>query len=722
MPETAKRTARVPILGEDGRISDDYIPAAIGENVTKAEAAAKRAETAATGAEGSASAASQSATQASGSASAASESASQAQQSAETAGGAATSAQSAQMAAEAAKTAAETAQSAAAGSAQDAQQSATAAAESAANVADKFIASAKATTLDPGSQATASVENQVLTIGVPKGDKGDKGDQGDKGETGDKGDPGTAATIAVGSVTGLDAGASPTVVNSGTANAARFDFGIPKGDKGDTGDPGHTPQRGVDYWTAEDVEAVVEDAKAQAVAELAEVGNVPKRTVSDLVAHAEDAYAQKPIEVRVKGRTVKNLWPVINGVANGITVATDGIGLVTVTGTATDDADIVADVSGWATGKSYTATISFNPTGCNAYFEVQKPSGNTSINASTTGATLNVASDATKCVAGVHVGSGTTVNASFRVMLVEGDTAPDCFVPTGLHSVEPTNLVTAGKNLLNEDAPAADGVVGPQLPPGEYVLSGTLPSGASLKLLDGGADGEAVTDASSLPHSFTAGHPFTPYYAGVGGYATGLMLELGSTATAYEPPTVTTTPLPEVELRGLPDGTCDELVIGADGTCRVERNAAEYEVQGTEAIGVGEHSNGQKYAMVSDVAFTSSSSSSMLSDRYSCGKYNTIDKYAYVPDASTLVVNDNRFTDVDTAKSILASEKPRFVFVVEPTTEPQTPVTLPNLPAPTFNQYHDADVPSDTSVEYARDINLVLANLESVQAALLGGE
>lgn len=178
---TAVSMARVPILGEDGRISDDYIPAAIGEGVESAEAAATRAETAATAAEGFATAASQSATDAQGSASAASASAIKAQQSATAASGAVTKAQSAQQAAEAAKTAAETAQSAAAGSAQDAQQSATAAAESAANVADKFITSAQATTLEPGSEATASVADQVLTIGVPKGEKGDKGDPGDPG-------------------------------------------------------------------------------------------------------------------------------------------------------------------------------------------------------------------------------------------------------------------------------------------------------------------------------------------------------------------------------------------------------------------------------------------------------------------------------------------------------------------------------------------------------------
>lgn len=101
---TAVSRARVPILGEDGRISDKYIPKSIPQSVEAAEAAAKRAETAATAAKGSATAASQSATGAQGSASAASASATKAQQSATAANEAVTQAQSAQKAAEAAKT------------------------------------------------------------------------------------------------------------------------------------------------------------------------------------------------------------------------------------------------------------------------------------------------------------------------------------------------------------------------------------------------------------------------------------------------------------------------------------------------------------------------------------------------------------------------------------------------------------------------------------------
>ena len=223
---TAVSMARVPILGEDGRISDDYIPAAIGEGVESAEAAATRAETAATAAE-SAKTAAETAATAAESAKTAAETAATAAESAKTA------AEKAKADAESAGTAAANSAKKAAGSAQDAQQSATAAQQSAASVADKFIASAQATTLEPGSQATASVENQVLTIGVPKGDKGDKGDTGEKGDPGDKGDPGSAATVSVGSVTTGAPGTDASVTNSGTESKAVLDFVIPRGEKGD---------------------------------------------------------------------------------------------------------------------------------------------------------------------------------------------------------------------------------------------------------------------------------------------------------------------------------------------------------------------------------------------------------------------------------------------------------------------------------------------------------
>lgn len=63
---------------------------------------------------------------------------------------------------------------------------------------------------------------------------------------GAKGDKGDAATVAVGTVTTGAAGSGASVTNSGTGNAATFNFTIPrgdtgaKGDKGDKGDIGNT--------------------------------------------------------------------------------------------------------------------------------------------------------------------------------------------------------------------------------------------------------------------------------------------------------------------------------------------------------------------------------------------------------------------------------------------------------------------------------------------------
>lgn len=86
------------------------------------------------------------------------------------------------------------------------------------------------TTLPAGSSATASYNNGVLSLGIPKGDKGDKGDTGDTGATGATGATpdfsiGTVATGAVGS----DAAATIT----GTAENPVLNLTLPRGATGD---------------------------------------------------------------------------------------------------------------------------------------------------------------------------------------------------------------------------------------------------------------------------------------------------------------------------------------------------------------------------------------------------------------------------------------------------------------------------------------------------------
>lgn len=77
-----------------------------------------------------------------------------------------------------------------------------------------------------------------------KGPQGPTGATGSPGAKGDKGDDGAAATIQVGTVTTGEAGTEASVTNAGTANAAKFNFVIPKGEKGETGEKGDAGAKG----------------------------------------------------------------------------------------------------------------------------------------------------------------------------------------------------------------------------------------------------------------------------------------------------------------------------------------------------------------------------------------------------------------------------------------------------------------------------------------------
>ena len=86
---------------------------------------------------------------------------------------------------------------------------------------------------------------KVKGLGGPKGDKGDKGDTGSRGP---QGEPGNAATVDVGSTTTLPVGQDATVENVGTQYNAVLNFGIPQGPRGPQGvkgDPGEPGPRGV---------------------------------------------------------------------------------------------------------------------------------------------------------------------------------------------------------------------------------------------------------------------------------------------------------------------------------------------------------------------------------------------------------------------------------------------------------------------------------------------
>ena len=85
-----------------------------------------------------------------------------------------------------------------------------------------------------------------VNIKGPQGPIGPQGEKGDQGEQGVQGVPGEAATIQVGTVTSGD---TPSVINSGTSQAAIFDFVLQQGAKGEQGIQGPRGEQGeVGYY------------------------------------------------------------------------------------------------------------------------------------------------------------------------------------------------------------------------------------------------------------------------------------------------------------------------------------------------------------------------------------------------------------------------------------------------------------------------------------------
>lgn len=110
----------------------------------------------------------------------------------------------------------------------------------------------------PGKDGAQGPRGEPGPKGEPgaKGDPGPQGEPGPKGDTGPQGDPGEAATISNVTASVDDTSGDPEVVVTmgGTAQERSFAFAF----SGLKGENGKTPVKGVDYWTSEDQQSIVD--------------------------------------------------------------------------------------------------------------------------------------------------------------------------------------------------------------------------------------------------------------------------------------------------------------------------------------------------------------------------------------------------------------------------------------------------------------------------------
>ena len=337
--------------------------------------------------------------------------------------------------------------------------------------------------------------------------------------------------------------------------------------------------------------------------------------------------------------------------------------------------------------------------------------------------------------------------ASLRKITVEGackqDGIPSPDAPKPIAVVENPVVKVVGRNVLDIAALAkespeyykADGdtltilktdnrawttfAATQELKAGTYILSGDF---VELRDIDG----------NSLSFSIgTAGAPFTlpadtkvKVKVGYGRasesypYTTKAMIERSSSASDYAPysPQSRAFALPAEHpyLAKLPDGTADEIVVDEEGN--VELVARVERVLPSDCpLDFGDGGDGSAYVSLRK-NHVSISVNSLMCSSYTPSSPITKSGFIYTPNYANIVIRDDRFTSKSQAIELL--EGVVVYTAVEPTRYPLGRIEIPKAQDSIVNAWTDAEVTPKTGIEYTRDVNIVVANLESAIASI----
>lgn len=500
------------------------------------------------------------------------------------------------------------------------------------------------------------------------------------------------------------------------------------------------------------------------------------------VATASDTYAAKPLEICIKGNTRQNLWVNPSGTNNGVTVTSNADGSIRVEGTTIRSLSLNSGKKYiLKPSTSYTISVdnklSDNLTDASngSFFIAEYSQDNSPISGATRyigyGNTLSVtfrtSEELSHVYMGVYAVSGKTFSGTYRVMLNEGSTAqPWC--PPGLNSVGDdgsVKIVTAGKNLFGsrDEAITKNGITVTPNGDGSYTVNGTATEIVQIEFSGNVANQIAIPDgdfvlsggaqnARCAAWFYDANHTYIDwcpsssdsdtrptkiiqknarYYVTLVAVSSGktvsnevirpMMRRYGTSSDfeIYDAITITPIDLQGHTLNSLPDGTCDELHIDATGAVTLVQRVGAVTFDGssderwqfaTDRIGLQNGAPGSSAVSDSGNAYCDTLPVRSITNATAIVSYSR----GWVE-----IRNSMQITSAETGKEWLASNPTTYVYhLATPQTIPLAAVTLPTLPSPNITVYHDSDVPSDITVEYVQDINIVLDNLNAKIAAL----
>ena len=349
-------------------------------------------------------------------------------------------------------------------------------------------------------------------------------------------------------------------------------------------------------------------------------------------------------------------------------------------------------------------------------------------------------------------------------MIVEGDTVPDAFVPSGVYTVEPAKLVMTSRNFMQYDAGSSSQLDGKvtysnepnspiklhvgtttsyqvfrlnlaniTIPAGTYTLSysNSLIRGLQFSVdLKNGKNIRIGEYDNVYKKQFVLDEPVTLSRMTVsasplmqtGDYTIYPMIEPGSTLSDWVSGESVETNLPSNV--NLANG--DTLTIDRDGI-----TTASYRLTRYDADSVGYDSNGWKgptklnnsmsYVVLDAKMPPGGSWSEDVLSNVRVSTQNDSSDTGPFPSVAFNGTGIHFRFDPSKASSLeeVKSYMREIGFYVKvdvgvPEVETLDNVSLPELPAPTFNVYTTGGyVPPTVDVDYEQDVSLVIANLEA---------
>lgn len=354
--------------------------------------------------------------------------------------------------------------------------------------------------------------------------------------------------------------------------------------------------------------------------------------------------------------------------------------------------------------------------------------------------------------------------ATLRGIVVEGackqDGTPSPEAPVPIEVVEHPVVRVTGRNLWLF-ASSYTSIEGHQnefvregtpftLLPGTYTFSATgslgntdaplfgyTPTGKRIQLF------RIMRNIANPKYGFTVTEPITSVYfiANAADSKTGtisdIQLERNSEATEYKPHTsqTTTFTLPEEHpyLAKLPDGTADEIVVDDEGNVELVAWVAKVvgaKLQSSGRAGELDNSNGVSiYGVIYNSDYTErvdgipKSGGATYCDKLYSAKSGTenVTNAVFKPQSDVFVVNIAGAKDETDA---LAKFNALESTIYAPGKEKRYQlgkIDIPKAQDSIVNVWTDAEVTPNTGIEYVRDVNIVIANLESAIASVTEG-